>query len=214
MGSPSWQAVVEAAAGDVRRLSFVTRYSSIPISVKENVGEHSFWVALYAAMIHRAARPADGHLAGAILLKAVIHDQAECVTGDIVRTFKYSSQALKDAIDEAESLIIDRFPKPIVDLYAFQEDLSGMTERGRGDPDVQYVEAVVKAGDFLSLQQYMNREWLRGNREIEGFFDRMVADLRMMQEKVAAHPVPDVAKLAELYGAMADSARNKKAYTT
>ena len=54
-----WSKVLEAASGDVRRLSHVVRYSSIPISVPENVAEHSYWVSLYAILIHRTLRPKD-----------------------------------------------------------------------------------------------------------------------------------------------------------
>ena len=169
--------MLEAASGDVRRLSHVVRYSSIPISVPENVAEHSYWVCLYSALIHQVLRPADHELIGALLLKATIHDLAECVTGDVVRTFKYSSTTLREEINKAEDNIIRNLPGPI---QVLMNGVAPKLAHGEGP----YVEAVVKAADFMSLHQYMMREVRRGNREIiRPYYLRMEDDLRAMMEK-------------------------------
>lgn len=55
-----WKPLLEAASSDVRRLDYVIRYSSIPVSVPEAVSTHMFWVALYAMMVHRQAAQAVG----------------------------------------------------------------------------------------------------------------------------------------------------------
>jgi 5'-deoxynucleotidase YfbR-like HD superfamily hydrolase len=171
-----WTDVIAAASEDVRRLSHVVRFSSIPVAVSENVAEHSYWVALYGALIHKHMRPGDYETTGAVVLGAVLHDLAECVTGDVVRTFKYSSTKLKAAIDEAEHLIVKQLPAPILQVYDLQDHL-----RFKDRP---YVEAVVKAADFLSLVQYMVREARRGNREIiHPYYLRMEEDLRSMQTR-------------------------------
>jgi 5'-deoxynucleotidase YfbR-like HD superfamily hydrolase len=169
--------MLEAASGDVRRLSHVVRYSSIPVAVPENVAEHSYWVCLYSALIHQVLRPAEPELIGALLLKATVHDLAECVTGDVVRTFKYSSPSLRDEITKAEERIVRHLPGPVQVL------MNGVVPNlvsGEGP----YVEAVVKAADFMSLHQYMVREVRRGNREIiKPYYLRMEDDLRSMMER-------------------------------
>jgi 5'-deoxynucleotidase YfbR-like HD superfamily hydrolase len=168
----NWKEVVETASGDVRRLSHVVRFSSIPVSVPENVAEHSFYVALYAIIIHKTLRPNDVDIVGAIILGAILHDLAEAKTGDVVRTFKYSSDALKKEIDKAEHVIISQFPALILDIYNLHKHIES--------DDHAYVSSVIKAADFMSLHQYMVREIRRGNQEIYPFFLRMEADLESM----------------------------------
>jgi len=186
----NWQEVVEIASGDVRRLSAVVRYSSIPVVAFENVAEHSYWVALYALMIHREMRPDDMKTIGAVVTKALIHDMAECTTGDVVRTFKYSSDELKQAINNAEDKIIENFPERIRDLYQTSHLLSGGNEG--------YVEHIVKAADFLSLHQYMRREVRRGNQEIGKFYSRMITDL---ENQVKKYYKPEIGvELGKLHG--------------
>lgn len=198
-----WVDVIEAASGDVRRLSHVVRYSSIPVSVPENVAEHSYWVALYAALIHHTMRPGDYEMAGAVVLNAVLHDLAECVTGDVVRTFKYSSNQLKKSIDEAEHLIVQKFPAPILGVYDLLDHIQ-LKNRS-------YVNAVVKAADFMSLLQYMVREVRRGNREIiHPFYIRMEEDLFGMRERLASDKNEDWGQLEFLYRDMNNFARNAR----
>lgn len=167
-----WKKLLDASSGDIRRLSHVVRYSSIPVCVSENVAEHSYFVSLYALMIHQVMRPENTELIGAIVVHALLHDVAEAKTGDVVRTFKYSSEALKREIDFAEEKIIEGFDVCIKQAYSVSTSLS------RGNED--YVKKVVKAADFLSLQQYMVREYKRGNQEIYPYFELMLKDLMSM----------------------------------
>lgn len=160
-----WSSLITASSGDIRRLSSVWRYSSIPISVPENVAEHSYWVAMYSAMIHKHIGD-NATLLGEIVLKGLTHDLAECVTGDIVRVFKYSSPELKKEINKAEMKLSSSLPEIITTIIP-----SGVGK---------YVESVVKAADFLSLYQYMRREASRSNLEIIPFYERMTRDLCMM----------------------------------
>ena len=197
----SWAEVVETASGDVRRLSYVTRYSSIPVNIAENVAEHSFYVGLYSVLVHKCMRPNDDETIGAILLKSITHDLAECITGDIVRTFKYSSIELKSAIDKAEEKIINQFPLSVTNLLKKTQDILS-------DGNENYVKAVVKAGDFMSLHQYMIREVRRGNREIiHPFYMRMIEDL---SETASDHKKSDnkeMCQLAGLYEEMVNTAK-------
>lgn len=224
----AWAKIYEAASGDVRRLDYVVRYSSIPVSYQETVAAHMYWVSLFSLLIHRHLMPDDKVLIGMVLTKAVIHDLPESITGDVVRTFKYSSKNLKRAIDEAEEAIIEKFPEPISSLFKYYESQFRFSFLDNADREMtedeqngtiamkkerEYVEAVVKAADFLSLQQFMNREVLRGNRELDSFLARMDEDLSKTEEVTRNSPNENVSRLAGLYAIMRSRAANGKVYT-
>lgn len=183
----NWDALIEQSSGDIRRMTSVWRYSSIPISVPENVADHSYFVALYAGMIHQAIYPNNFELLGPILLHALTHDLPECVTGDVVRVFKYTTPQLKTEIDKAEHILANKLPGHIrkiveLDLVWMCGGKSGTEASERRS----YVETIVKAADFLSLFQFMRREAMRGNLEIIPFFNRFLDDL---EEMAKSHPV-------------------------
>ena len=172
------------------------------------MAEHSYWVSLYAILIHRTLRPKDTTLVAPILLKALIHDLPECVTGDVVRTFKYSSTSLKDEIDKAEAGIIQTFSEPVFNLYALLDDLAKDHE--------SYIKDVVKAADFMSLHQYMLRE-IRRNGEIRPYYARMESDLKNMADSLIS-PKKYIGpyypnELSDLYKAMLKMAKKVRANT-
>ena len=204
--NPSWERVLEAASGDVRRLSYVDRYTSIPVSFKENVAEHSFWVAIYSSMIHEEIDGSEYFLAP-ILSHALVHDVVECISGDLVRTFKYSTPELKKAVDAAEDKLSHGFPDLLKKVMALP------WQSIQNPDDVAYVKAVVKTADFVSLHQYMVRERLRGNHEIEPFFRRMQADLHMMAEKFQKETIPQVKCMSGLFDLMSQTENVSKRTT-
>lgn len=176
-----WASVLGASSGDIRRLASVWRYSSVPITIPENVADHSFWVSVYAVMIHQELLRQSSSVVRrqygkqsvllAVLLRAVTHDLGEAVTGDIVRPFKYSSDSLKQAVDQAEESMVEKlFPQAVKEVFELTEE--AMANTGVGT----YANAVVKAADFMSLYQFMRREVLRGNCEVKGFVEIMVDD--------------------------------------
>lgn len=172
----AWDSVVRASSGSVRRGSSVWRYSSIPVSQYENIIEHTGYVAIFAAMIGRKLGVGNDVL-GAVAMKALVHDLDECVTGDVVRTFKYSSPEFKDAVDKASR----EMASTALDLEV--RDLLVVTERmGRSTRKGQLVKDIVKAADFMSLYQYMRREAARHNFEIIPYYKRMLEDFSHMAE--------------------------------
>ena len=178
-----WEPVIQASLSDIRRLDDVIRYSSIPVVHHELVSTHTFWVALHAAMIHQHVNPKYTQILGPLLIGALTHDAGESVTGDVVRTFKYSSPSLKEEIDKAEEKLSEKFPWEIRQLFTLSQVDDPVTAK--------YIKAIIKAADFLSLFQYMRREALRRNLEIIPFYDRMVADLTDMaitNNKIAIYP--------------------------
>jgi 5'-deoxynucleotidase len=198
-----WIGLISDVATDVRRLDYVTRYSSIPVTTPETVATHSYWVSVYSLLIHRqlmsgSVFPLDA-LEHAILVKALFHDAAECVTGDLVRTFKYSSVNLRKEADLAEESLAKRLPERVQRAF----DPVGKLN----DHDRAYVKDVVKAADFLSLMLYMNRERMRGNRDVEPFEARMVKDLTSTADGlgsgIGSGPVPPyLVELSNLYRCM------------
>jgi 5'-deoxynucleotidase YfbR-like HD superfamily hydrolase len=129
-------------------------------------------------MIHTALDPDDTDTLAACLLQAAIHDIIEGIgSGDIVRTFKYRSEALREAIDEAEIQVMEESPQSLKRLFSVSKSLQEKTGKQK------YIESVVKAADFMSLHNFMIRELERGNQEIKPYFERMTQDLHKMSVK-------------------------------
>jgi 5'-deoxynucleotidase YfbR-like HD superfamily hydrolase len=203
-----WKPLLEAASSDIRRLDYVTRYSSIPVTVPENDSTHMYWVSIYSMMVHRRLN-GPKELDAVIMQHALTHDALECLSGDIVRTFKYSSEEFRLAVNRAERGLADTLPKEVKSLM--DEVLAALMPGGTPEQwHSGYVVDVVKAADFMSLYQYMWREKKRGNSEIDPFFGRMTADLKAAAKKLHDRAGPGdggltyLRSLAALYESMAE----------
>ncbi|OPZ35528.1 MAG: 5'-nucleotidase [Synergistetes bacterium ADurb.BinA166] len=200
-----WASFLTEAASDVRRLNSVDRFSSIPVRERESVALHSYWVVLYSLMLHRRL-DGPGEALGSLLSYAAVHDLPECLTGDVVRTFKYSSGEFREAVQAAEHSMVERLPKPVLSMLRRAESMSGDGTWEHG----WYVETVAKAADFLSLYQYLMRELRGGNSDIGPFVKAMRADMNKMRKKVSEsfRPAADprrsriLTELADLYKSM------------
>lgn len=201
----NWEQFLNAASGDIRRLDYVDRFSTVPVTVKENVSQHSYWVAMYSLMLHKELSGDQGLIAP-ILVKALIHDLAEAKTSDHVRTWKYSSKELKAAIDKSEEAMIQEFPYEVRQLYVLQDQLVK-------PKDKNYVKAVVKAADFMSLFSYLNREFNRGNTEINSFLTRMELDLSCTATDLETDNDERIQSLSGLYHLMSGWSRNPRSNT-
>lgn len=201
-----WKPLLEAASSDIRRLDYVTRYSSIPVTVPENDSTHMYWVSIYSMMIHRRLTgPVE--LDALVMQHALTHDALECLSGDIVRTFKYSSEEFRAAVNRAEAGLAKTLPAEVRSLLdEVRDGLQDIDSDWRAD----YVTDVVKGADFMSLYQYMWREKKRGNSEIDPFFGRMIDDLKAMAKKLRDKAGPGeggltyLRSLASLYESMAE----------
>lgn len=74
----------------------VKRYHTCDTLVEETVGHHSANVAVLCVLLSEEKPSA------ALLMAALTHDMAEQFTGDIPATAKWSSDKLKDALDDLE----------------------------------------------------------------------------------------------------------------
>jgi 5'-deoxynucleotidase YfbR-like HD superfamily hydrolase len=202
----NWNDLISVSSGDIRRLSHTIRFSSIPVTYSESTAEHTFWVALYAVLIHNNLQQKPDGILPSLLIHALTHDAPECVTGDVVRTFKYSSPELKNQIDEAENrLVEDLFPIAIKDLFK-------MIEQNLPSPEsAKYVKDVVKAADWMSLFQFMRREAARHNFEIIPYFNGMIEDLDSTAESFANASDPYKFQLMIFYQTLASRATQIRA---
>lgn len=198
MSIKEWDGVVEACSGDVRRLSDVWRFSSIPILIRENTSDHSYWVCLYSILIHRVVRPDNTELIGSILLHAVTHDLLESKTGDVIQPTKYTTPELKAEIDRAELIHLETFEPEIKEIFNLEKELMG--------DESDYVKKIVKAADFMSLYQFMIREWDSGNRRVRPFYLKMITDLDKTGKNIEISENLEDKRIADLYFNMAGQA--------
>lgn len=91
--------------GYMPRMSHVYRYSSIPVTRRESIAEHSWWVA-YLCMIIGQDLKGEGHQINieALLSRAILHDIDETMSGDIIRSFKHTDREVLRAIQEASEV--------------------------------------------------------------------------------------------------------------
>lgn len=87
-------AIREVLYGEFRRVSYVYRYSALPVLNRENVAEHSWWTAIIAVTI-AAELGWSLTLQGEVALRAILHDIEEIGTGDLVREAKYFDDQMR-----------------------------------------------------------------------------------------------------------------------
>lgn len=152
----------EALTGTLRRMHYVQRYSSIPTVKPENVAEHSWQVAMlgYLMAVDTNMRHKEVSVdTGQVVLKAIVHDVTEAMSGDIIRSFKHGSQAMKNACEEQDfnNIVLLEERLGIRDLVtrfcnAKSEDLEG---------------TIVALADMLTVVSYCVSEHRLGNRQAD-----------------------------------------------
>lgn len=146
----------ELLTGDTRRLAYVRRYSAFAVLRSENVAEHSFYAAYYA--FHVANNLLDrGYIVDVdvVVRKAILHDIGECVTGDIMRPFKYHSKEILDVITATERELVEtRLDGPTLEGW---RDAKDDTLEGR----------IVALADVLCVIAYCYEEAMCGNKYIK-----------------------------------------------
>jgi 5'-deoxynucleotidase YfbR-like HD superfamily hydrolase len=150
--------IKELLSGEIQRMSHIERYSSYPMIRRENVAEHSFFVAFYGWIIARdmQCRGFPVNLA-TVLEKAIIHDVDECLTGDILRPIKYSVPGLYDAIENAAKDMLGQLSEdlgigkllPLLWSNSKNGDLEGH---------------IVYFADFIAVLSYLWQEDSFGNK--------------------------------------------------
>lgn len=151
----------DAITGKISRMSHVTRYSSIAVIRRENVAEHSWWVAFTSMLIGiDLGGPGPMVNLGKLVTRALVHDLSECVSGDIIRTFKYSDPALTAAIQAADELSIRELAQDL-------GKASGLvTESWRNAKDESLEGDIIRFADMAVVAFYCREEDRTGNRGI------------------------------------------------
>ena len=152
--------------GEITRLAAVVRFNNAHRNRDESVAEHIGFVSIYSMMLghwyeSRVGNDVDWR---DLMTRVTIHDAEEGLSGDFPRSFKYSSVAVKRALDVAAS-------KAAVTVFADMCDhdecsvayLHERWEYAKGDS----VEGtILQIADCLSTISYVYREWKTGNKLI------------------------------------------------
>lgn len=153
--------------GDIRRVSHVNRYSSFPVLRKENVAEHSFWVALLSLSI---ADDLGLTLEERFLVvsRALVHDIDESITGDFIRSIKHSDPELLSRLDAVSGKVVSDF-----------DDLLGTQylERWDNAKEPGLLGDIVRLVDFAVVLAYLIEEERMGNRLLKPIANDLLQNL-------------------------------------
>jgi len=149
----------------------ITRYSSLQQIRPENVAEHSWTVAYYSLLISLDLRDRFTDLdLGEVLAKAVMHDVSETISGDIIRSYKYSTPEMKaatEAADDTNMRILVRDLPVGESLYEFWSEAKDDRLPGR----------IVAFADLISVVTYVAEEHAMGNRMLDHIMKAVYEDL-------------------------------------
>lgn len=134
-----------------RMAMVVNRWSTIPAIKRQNIAEHSFYVALYTDFLCKLLKWPHPRRYLAIHW-ALIHDMPETVTSDIPGPVKRTITS-KAALRNLEDRLFQEF------------------EEGYGhDPSDRNVALVVKAANLIDEVFYLHSERLLGNQFLDHVF--------------------------------------------
>jgi len=151
-------ALRELLFGQVNRLRYVGRFSTLPVFQRENVAEHSFYTVLYALWLleHTIATWCMSERLYALCCAAV-HDLDESISGDMIRSFKYSDPELATALRHAT----DRSTLELVRSLAVPDwHDNWRLAKNAGDR----IGRLVALADFMSVLSVMASEIRFGNQ--------------------------------------------------
>jgi 5'-deoxynucleotidase YfbR-like HD superfamily hydrolase len=135
----------------------ITRYSSWPTQHKETVAEHSWFVCLLAWAIAKEIG-LDDEQVGVILCRAVAHDLDESITGDFIRSFKYSSIPLKQAIKANAEVGMTKVTEDLP--YSIRASWWRYWHEAKNN-DIE--GQVINLADLWSVIIFARREFMLGN---------------------------------------------------
>lgn len=145
------------------RMRYIKRWSLMRNTVKENVAEHSFQVALLThALCSIANEVFDKQVPTeqAVVL-ALFHDATEVFTGDIPTPVKHHSTDMLNNFRELEQLASDRLLEMVPDNL---KDVYRPLVTGKRDRHNE-LRRYVKAADLLDAYLKCTTELTAGNRE-------------------------------------------------
>lgn len=169
---------------DPMRMHGIIRYANRNRIKNEDLAQHSYSVAYYCFEIAQRYHISDTTRNEAIAM-AIIHDIGEVFTSDLPHDVKYENPELKELCDKLERKYVNEELPAIKDLWNKLEDKEHPTLAG----------AMVKLGDSLSVNAYVDREIELGNTSpIVAEIKRDIQDRIRTQEKVISKMIIGGAK--------------------
>lgn len=148
----------EMLGGGLRRMSHVHRYSSVPAIRKENVAEHTFYVAFYSYLIGKDLESKGVKVNfGEMLSRALLHDIDESMTGDFLRHVKYGHPDLKKALDEVSISMLNKMSDKL-GVNLLPQWLSAKFEDLEGE--------IIQVVDLAHVLSYVWEEIEMGNTHV------------------------------------------------
>ncbi len=165
----------ELLLGHSQRLRYVVRFSTCHRVHDESVAEHSFYTALYTAMMCRGLEIQDEYRGKIDVARAIegalIHDLEEARSGDFPRPFKYSDERLKQALDNASGAAAHQCFFPIFGTSWMTDRMLFAWARAK---DKQTKEGcLVELADYLSVLSYIWAEVRGSNLTMREHLDAM-----------------------------------------
>lgn len=145
--------------GSSMRMSHIMRFSTIPVTHKESVAEHSFFTAFYAYFIGIGIAPEYKVDTNWAVHAALFHDIEESMTGDFLRSFKKSSPELDKAIKKGARVCAMRVFRELDP--GDRRNLIEYWDMAKSDEHPS--APIVRFADFLSVLSYLSKEAAMGN---------------------------------------------------
>lgn len=187
----------------LHRLGTQMRYSGARVVQRENVAEHSFYVALLADLLAHDIETSNGvnidrH---SVLQMALYHDAEEAFTGDLITPVKNKSPNLRKEWDKLseqmlkEGLTLD-FPGH-AHLTNYVLSVHSHYEEGK---DTKLENQVVKFADGLQSIIYLLREVGFGNRHVLPILENVMESMskRFSSHAILGNYMLDLTQVVEL----------------
>lgn len=163
--------IFEVMTGPIARMSYVNRYSSFSVNRRENVAEHSWWVCFIAYCIAGDLYKNGEHIDFESLLEhALMHDVSECLSGDVIRSYKHTNPDVKQAMAEADQIntrgLFDRDEYKTIGKKLYH-DWATAKHNGRLEGEI------VAFADMAAVGFYCREEDRSGNRAIRSVLAEM-----------------------------------------
>lgn len=161
-----------------RKLDTIIRFSAQTRIKDESVAEHSFHTAFYAMILADMEEQFGKKVNKQKVLKtALVHDLEECLTGDIIYTFKHTHKSLTKEIkkmslkflEELLSDLPDKLSKEYIELWKNQKDEN--TIEGK----------IIEAADKLEGLIYSLSEVSLGNKSFKVVIGNYVKQLKSLK---------------------------------
>ncbi|MDP2671368.1 MAG: HD domain-containing protein [bacterium] len=158
-----------------RDLAHVKRFNNRPVHFPESVAEHSFYVSYFTQILCWALGEEKIEVNTERAVKmALIHDQEEGFSGDILTPFKYFNEEVAAAIREVNNQTIEMMFEDLDEKLKKDFVALWHEEQSRKSLESQ----VVKVADGLSLISKCFEEIEAGNSYFEEIYKRILKDLK------------------------------------